>query len=501
MTASTPHGLYYGHAALSQLGYPFATARELLEKHGTRVESRHGGKFKNIAVSRSATPPPLDEVLPLLTLGHEIQHYAQYMSTTTGLLLWRTLAEVVSTGAYLIGVLDEVAQACEGEADWTPPLRDWLETIDLPQLAQWPQWPAARIYKTRPQLDALIRFLESLTDDANLTMAEFVTLANDARDVLAERHDVARPSRWAARTPTLDSYLPERRLTLNEILEGAARIHERRTLAAFGYGVHALREWETRFVNRAYEPVYRWLMEELVDPTLALVAVDIALCGPMDILCRQEGAHVVYVEDTLPSWRLETIVETMRREFWPAGETEREVAANEGIAQLAGIPTPSASLGQALATAISGPNSWGADARARGVDVEASELAYIWYAEKELQRGMKIRLAKPLHFASPGGEFFQPLICVYDDTLVLSGSPREESTWDMYFYAVRTLMNSLAVVELLFGDGDGAELTKIARCLHRRLQQQAGGDETELYDPTEFAKAVLGPPMADRMRF
>ena len=115
-------------------------------------------------------------------------------------------------------------------------------------------------------------------------MRSFEDLANGAFAILAINSDLIDYPRWRAHNPDLELYFPEGVPTLEQILEGDARLAEHQALVHMGATTEAWEEWRIRSVTGTYAPAYEWLVRELGNVDVARIAVEIVLTGPIDLI-------------------------------------------------------------------------------------------------------------------------------------------------------------------------------------------------------------------------
>src|ERR1700739_3931113 len=89
------NGMYYGHTCVAYLDFTLSEFEECYARYAGPKETKHAGRF-TLQLRRPKDPIRLSDLLPLLTVGHERQHYLQFMSTPCGLLLWRSLQTILS---------------------------------------------------------------------------------------------------------------------------------------------------------------------------------------------------------------------------------------------------------------------------------------------------------------------------------------------------------------------------------------------------------------------
>lgn len=480
-------GVFYGHAAVSQLDVTLYDFLACSDRFTRPVESLHQSYVG--WTPSDVTPQSLDELTPFLVAYHEREHYRELMSSPCGLLTWRALNGVASAVGFLVEKISK-SSACESVR---LPLTDWYVNggrqaleHDPPEMlpAQRKQGIDEEDYRAAiiPYMDAvfgeieiLLRFLDAFEERAQLTMREFVGLANAAFYWLAQRAELPLNVRWSAHDLDAPSYLPAGAVTFNEIVEAAARMWELQLLRRFGATGALVEEWYQRAIFGVYKPAYDYLWSELGDPWLSRLAIDIALTSPVDLACSGATDGVIYVEDVLPSWRLPRVVRSMRDEFWPADRSGQELEVRRNIAMRAGIPTPEATLAAALSGPISGATAWSADVKLQEVPEEITGIEYYEGMQNEIRRGFKARYDDALVFLFPekAPEVFQPALEYFRDISFFHESPAGERSSVFHLKAHRTIIGIMAALALL-SDGDLAGMQPLEKSFEARMKQKFG---------------------------
>jgi hypothetical protein len=331
-------------------------------------------------------------------------------------------------------------------------------------------------------------------------MRSFVDLANEAFPILAINSDLTDYPIWRAHDPDLESYLPEGAPTAEQILEGDARLGEHQAFAAIDSTPAAWEGWKTRFISGTYAPAYEWLLRKLGNADVSRIAIEIALTSPIDLTCRDAAKDgVIYVEDCLPSWRLQKIAAVLKDFPWPHDREAAERAARREIAQRAGIPTPAQTLFAIQGSSFMGPNAWGADTRLHGAP--GGLMDYFEYSRRELTRGLDIRRRDFLAFSQPSDiEIFQPLLEFFTDTVLLNGAPGAPPSLPLYAKAVISLIASKLLLEIFFGKGEVRELKQIETAFLARLAAEGITPDSIAWPGLpKIARSVLGPQISRRV--
>jgi hypothetical protein len=319
------------------------------------------------------------------------------------------------------------------------------------------------------KIETLVRFWSALTKHEPLTMREFVKLANDAFKMLGIESDLSDYPEWRVHNPVLEDYLPGNSVSLEEMLEGDARLLERQMLGHARVAPNDLAAWRNISIAGRYAAAYDWLISELGSVEVARVAIEIALTTPIDLVCKAAlDDGVIYVEDCLPSWRLKRVCETLKRSAWPLEREEAEIEARYRIAHRAGIPTPSRTLTAIGGDKLAGDHGWSALAKITGIHSDPTSINYFEYCMEEMKRGLSMRSKDFLAFSHRRAtNIFRPALEFYTDTI----DGTTGFSLPFHLQILQTLMGNIAILEILFGEGD----LKIARQLEssflRRLAE------------------------------
>lgn len=498
-------GVYFCHTTLAQIDYSLSEVQDCIEKFATPVESKHKNYFQ--WELKKTQVLGIDDLVPMLVSGHERNHYQQLMSTPCGLLLWRIYNSITSGIHYITTKLTDSST----KATYYLPLTEWFDNIGYAEIKKSPiPMPSVIIEKLfssndYDQIEAneifthyivnifdevkyLIQFLQALQGHSSMTMREFVSLANIAFQKLSIRSDLALNIEWTAHNLDATSYLPNSRFSLDEIVEAGARFWELELLQGLKVSKDILQQWKERSIFGIYQPAFTWLSDELYDPTLARIAIDVALTTPIDLSCSEAVSGKIYVEDVLPSWRLHKIVKSLQNSFWSSDRATQEKESRHGIAARANIPTPEKTIAAALNQPFSGSRAWGADAKFNNIPDELALTQFYSYTELEVKRAFQIRYLDNLEFIHPSTpEIFQPILEFYKDKALFHCSPVSECDLEMYLKSYKSLVMNLALIALI-SDGDISEILHLQHSFSNRLALEGDIDEfKELWD----AKSIL----------
>jgi hypothetical protein len=251
----------------------------------------------------------IDLLSPMLTYIHEQDHFKMLTSTPVGLLLWR-IEQCLSVDAfYLRRRLPDVKQEAHSTwlDAWQTAVQNSTHSPDTLDTIQVTAWGAIWVRM----------FLYLLLQRSNATVGQFVEIANSAFAYLALRSGLepGKHARWDSNLSMDSQLLRPDQPTLMEIVEASARARELTNLENWQLAQHTVDNWRGRAIFGVYAPAFNQLMWQLGSAAWAKTAVDLALGSPMDISAGKQG-EVLYVEDILPSHRLERIVRELRRNTW-----------------------------------------------------------------------------------------------------------------------------------------------------------------------------------------
>jgi hypothetical protein len=439
-------GLYLAHVHTTFLNVSDSSIRKQLDKFTI--------KTGNCWVFNKEIPLKLRDINSLLYREHERQHHVQALSTPVGLYLWRCLLTLISCIQYILDVLHN---------------RSTVEIEDLP-LTEWYlkggiiiiekaflNEPRYAIYINRlfGYIEVLTKFIQALEDGRCLSMKEFIALANSANEEIKRASDMPISYEWCSHTESAEDYLPAGLFTITEIMEAGARLKERSLLFQARNGQELVREWEASTIHGIYAPAYRWLLESLDHPDAAALAIDLSLMTPIDLCTVSLLDGKLYVEDCHPGWRLPRIVKAMQNVFWRSDGPEN---LNEMISEVmlkAGLGSVRSIAMHIQSAPFNGPNSWGADGRARGLPEELRIDNYIQFIEQELRENIGSRAVTPFSGAF-SGVMGTPMIRFpiefYSDTATMNNTPRiaqfgnPKIAFKMYDYTIGNL-SLLAMIQ------------------------------------------------------
>lgn len=247
----------------------------------------------------------LAEVEPLLTWIHERCHYEQVTSTPFGRACWQV--DVAASDLAILGA-------------------------------------KAGVSRGTPSLEIVNQFSRALLRDEELTMRQFVTLANEAHAAVASYWG-APYVHWTAHDLSASSYLPQG-LTTIEVLEGSARVAEYALFAQSGDGVQEslFTAWWVAGMFGDYEKVATMLVGGIGNAIACQSIARQALMGDAFLRPRDGRTRTIAVEDVLPPWRLTRLVEEAQIVLFPNDDLEMLHYCNSGLIQRAGLEFPGESM-------------------------------------------------------------------------------------------------------------------------------------------------------------
>jgi hypothetical protein len=332
------------------------------------------------------------------------------------------------------------------------------------------------------ELQTVEQFIAALNGRENFSMRQFVDLANETFNALARRCDIKLRWRWTAKNLDAPHYLPQGGFTFAEMIEAAARLQEFQMLSTVTQNHEILTQWYESSIFDVYKPAYDWLLNQVGDPGIARILLDVAFTSPIDPSCRPASGTTFYVEDVLPSWRLPRIVEAAKNEFWPSSTKEKQKFAGSILAHRAGVPSADMALKSSLEVPFTGPKGWGADA-SRLQDYEArpntllysNPAEYILYIEKEVARAFRRRLQDPLAFIAPSDmpDTFQPLLEFFSDFVRFDCDLENKSSDTLHLTAFLGVVLS-RVALALWSDGDVSDLREPVTLFFSRFDETSG---------------------------
>jgi hypothetical protein len=428
--------------------------------------------------------PELDDLLPFLYREHERYHHLQFLSTPVGYFTWRLTATIISSAQWIVSNISRYSQI---DIDIFP-LTEWLNLRGLQQIALSDQIPESRkriLVKFSSKLTILSRFLEAFLEKPAISVADFLKIANESADQLKSTSDLHVDWRWISRREAHASYLPEGVFSTAEIIEAGARLCEEQLLSQARNASDLLPVWEKQAIFGIYKPAYQWLKSQSLDYLeLQLLAIDLALMSPVDLITARAVGGVVWLEDVHPGWRLQRIVEAMPHCFWsntPEGRANfiQKVLLRAGLCPLKDIGSCIAS------SALNGPESWGADAILEGGRGGLNLKTVFTYIEDEFKTNMSARVDNPtIAIASkhaPLGEAmtpahrFTPALEFYRDAAKARHTPvtdkyfDEGLHWKLYWLTVECLLKTTFLEDGIVS----SDLLRIESAFVRMLQMEA----------------------------
>jgi hypothetical protein len=283
----------------------------------------------------------VDERLALLVSQHEGDHFTNFTSSPLCLLMWRTNELLLALVALLLRTLDECG------LDRIPPGQDlvtWFNTAGLAFLkeqAHHNRLPPVSDDMARygsvseilqelvQEIDILYRFQGILfgVQRPDITFGEFLPLADEVYALLARHWNRPWNAKWSTRTPLHYPLYPDPAsgacLTTPELLEGLARLRERRILEATSASADEIAEWEQLSIKGIYKTGYELLLTKLGSIPSAYFVGKLALASPVDLECNQANKTEIFVEDVLPIYRLARLTLALPRVIeHPAAERD-----------------------------------------------------------------------------------------------------------------------------------------------------------------------------------
>src|SRR5271157_2119964 len=202
-----------------------------------------------------------EEVLDtILTHQHELSHYRQLMSTPMGLMLWRAQNVISVNVNFLARHVTWLRPSVEAGF----PLDRWL--LDEDGLEKYerawrqgatidPRALPVTWYRNEGFVDYLRgrineiyltrEFLNAVTGRPEITVGEFVELANAVFWFMNRRSDLKVETKWATRLPPETPLLGDGLFSGNEIIEAAARLKEHRILEFLEVPPERFENWQS----------------------------------------------------------------------------------------------------------------------------------------------------------------------------------------------------------------------------------------------------------------
>lgn len=428
----------------------------------------------------------LNEIVPLLTNTHERFHYQQVVSTPFGLLEWRVLTCIRDDVAFLVSVLERSKSTHDQVA---LPILEWMSDgglglvlADMRAIAAAAQGRnlAEQKYHRRLQSSVvqtlkgaytLLVFLNALLGREEMTMGAFVRVANKAMQYSARRCDIECPV-WSAHDLSRDSYRPASDLGSLEVLEAGARMTEFGLLEGLRTKRSVLEEWYSGSIHGVYAPGFNYLITNIGSSSLGVFLTEQALLGPADPALRTvtNGPAVVCVEDVLPAWRLERLVEGMRRMVWPQQREARQALARRTLAESVGLTAPEDTLRSMTEAVVNGPNGWFSNLRAAGDTQAEIDRHYRTFLISRFVAGATLRLEDPLALSEPSvPAVFQPILEIHGDRAFVHRAPDAENAGETALRCYLELVAATFFTSLL-SDGDLSELRSIETAMRALIR-------------------------------
>lgn len=490
------------------------------ESHAKSIKEVASAPWNRIITFSNDGSLPQELLQSELTRLHEQAHYRQLMSTPLGLLLWRTYNALACDLEFIVRATTSVYPPLQINL----PIDTWFAKNGLEQLSQAvltgaefnSHWPYKRwndLKTTLPYLENLSievnllqLFLSALLDRTSFTIGYFVDIANASFDVLQRRSDTSFKVRWATRLPLDTPLITNSRFSGTEMIEASARFEERLYLATLTDSTKQIEQWELKAIHGVYAPVYKWLLDQLGDDVEAALAIlDTAFMTPIDPAFVGACEGDLFVEEILPSFRLEKLVEVALNDFWPCNPQELNDFLGCSLCERAGLLAPSKVVRQGLSTNhYSGEHSWDYDSHSIGRDIDIINLGVVYdYAQNEVRRAMSIRNNSASAFVREDYEKvgpFRPLLHFFTDTVIV-GIDQEMD----YGLTIELMLNSYwkfmsdGLLFSLLDEGDITELIRCEKVFKRRaaegwlpnLLQQAPLNESEKQDFNEILLSLL----------
>jgi hypothetical protein len=291
------------------------------------------------------------EALRYLVELHEFDHLAVLLSSPLGLLLWRIQLTYVIDGLWFAARLQEadVGAVVGGVDRWFSESPNRLQFIAAAAAGRLsphkpPPTPLDAIRTVESYLEGLAA-ARSLHDhifgrfaSPETRVADILRAGNVGHRYLAKRSDL-QPVRWVSRRdPSSPLYEPNG-VNARHIVEAMAREYEFDVIRERVPAAVAAR-WESRMLTGVYRPVVELLRDAGLQGIAARNLCAAALGGRLDPTTIAAGTGPLIVEDELPWFRLDRLLETLKR----GGFTPDALCSRAGIEQLcvaAGVPSPS----------------------------------------------------------------------------------------------------------------------------------------------------------------
>jgi hypothetical protein len=288
------------------------------------------GKFDSPELSAS-----FEDLVPTLIAIHEQEHLKTLTSTPLGLLLWRI------EQCLRVDIFYFVRRAGHVPVGMGYPC--WFEALCNRANSLQDVFDDDRIrdifYHALNGCSTIKAFLQVLTHRTNATIGDFIELANESFQYLAVRSglDPADCPVWSSRIPPDAPLLQKYHPTLLGIMEASARARELTKLEWLNAPDATISQWLESSIFGVYHEAFSLLHSKLGTSIWIKAVVDIALSTPIDIVAAAKG-EILYVEDVLPSYRLDRIANALRGATLPLSSSKYQNDLCDVILKRAGLP-------------------------------------------------------------------------------------------------------------------------------------------------------------------
>ena len=219
--------------------------RKFVERSGCKEESFYEIKVKQYGIkAKSGTKiGHFKDFSPLLALYHEQVHHTRLFSTVYGLFLWRLQRQIRTKMGFIIRKLRE----SDIQRECFFPLLDWYNSVAFEKIKtanpcsdslfietieklfgisqeQYNRGYAGNIEFNFDQLNLLIQFRNLIRTNNEMTMRDFVEIANKTFQILKENDDLDATIEWKSYNIDAPSYLPPNPISSDDMLEIDARV-------------------------------------------------------------------------------------------------------------------------------------------------------------------------------------------------------------------------------------------------------------------------------------
>jgi hypothetical protein len=416
----------------------------------------------------------LESIAAGLTWLHELHHYQQSITTTFGLFVWRLMVCMTHDVRWLC----TAARRVQGIEPIRKSIKYWASRSRysnvMPETAQIPDSLRTEFSDPREYCSFLIRQIDDalmnlflleyfhkalMGKDRELSMSQFVSAANVVFSYLGHRCGIDSFPTWTTRLRGDAWYLPEGALSGAEIIEGSARMEEFRLLLNVQTTEGVLDEWQRTKLFGVYQPAYWKFADNHLSPQVSQIIVDQALMGALDICCG-EGGDVIYVEDVLPSWRLNRLIEGTRNVSWPRTRSELASVIENEVYPRSGLESPKRMLESISSRSLNGPDGWSWQ--------DPSRPNQVRFNLERISDALRQRFDDPFHVVWPTSQFgLLPLLEIYTDGIFSSYMQANmlpnvdvpftkipaELNRELYYSAYASLVQDYALLSALDGDG------------------------------------------------